>query len=143
VLDPRESSTTVFFVFNTYLITNYPRHPLADFLKKPTPNPIVIPPVNQRNNHKPALVYPNAYNRLKNFLKDMLCEKLERLPMDFIGPAFKNLSCALVVANLRSQLEAFWWNEWLFDQQVEGNDPLAWWRGLEENRSAQVLAVHA
>jgi hypothetical protein len=71
----------------------------------------------------------------------MLREKLELLPKDTIKPPFKDLSCAQVVDDLRRQLEAYWRNEWPFNQQVTDNDPLAWWKSIKLHPYVQVLAV--
>ena len=43
---------------------------------------------------------------------------------------------------LRTQLEAYWRDEWPFNQPVKDNDPLSWWKTLAEHPYARVLAVH-
>ena len=55
--------------------------------------------------------------------------------------ALKHLTAAQIVDGLRVQLDAFWRNEWPFDQQVENNDALSWWESLRCHTHARVLAV--
>jgi hypothetical protein len=55
--------------------------------------------------------------------------------------ALKQLTAAEIVDGLRVQLDAFWQNEWPFDQQVENNNPLSWWESLRYHSHARVLAV--
>lgn len=59
--------------------------------------------------------YPLAYNRVNNFLKDMLCAKLEHcqtMPMIEFTPV-------QVVENLRHQPGAFWHDEWPFNLDIK------------------------
>jgi hypothetical protein len=58
-------------------------------------------------------------------------------------PALKQLTAAQIVDGLRVQLDAFWLNEWPFDQQLENDDPLSWWESLRHHCHARVLAVRA
>ena len=90
------------------------------------------------------LAYANSYSRVKNFLKDMLRETLKLLQKGSINlkPVFADLSRAQIVDGLRTQLEAYWRDEWPFNQPVKDNDPLSWWKTLAEHPYAQVLAVH-
>ncbi|KAG0700235.1 ribonuclease H-like domain-containing protein, partial [Suillus ampliporus] len=128
-----------------------PRYPLSDFLKKPAPSAttIVIPALHHRTGPRPngsstPLPYPIAYGRVKIFLKDMLCKKLDRHqmhPEDSFEPLLKDLSQAQVVDGLRHQLEAFWRNEWPFNEPVKDGNPLGWWEALRHHSQAQVLAV--
>jgi hypothetical protein len=112
-------------------------------LKKPSTNVIVIPSLQSRNissvPNKP-LPYPAAHKRVKDFLKAMLRPEVERHETCPIL-ALKQLAAAEIVDGLRVQLDAFWWNEWPFDQQVENNDPLSWWESLRYHSHARVLAV--
>jgi hypothetical protein len=118
---------------------------LADFLKKPPPpgpTTIIIPPAAHINGQRVTpLPYPHAHGRVKNFLKDMLREKLRLFPKGLIEPALKDLSPVQIVDDLRHQLDAYWRNEWPFNQPVKDNDPLAWWKALEDHPYARVLAV--
>ena len=104
---------------------------------------IVIPPLNQRNGAtapNDRLPYHNAHRRVKDFLKDLLRPEVERHETHPI-PALKQLTSSQIVDGLRHQLDAYWHNEWPFDQQVDDNNPLNWWESLQYHRHASVLAV--
>ena len=124
-------------------------YPLADYLKKPPT--ITIPAAYQQSTPRPAVVnppptllYPRAYNRVKNYLKDMLRTQLTRHethPDDRMHPIFTELSAVRIVEDLRHQLEAYWHNEWPFDTPVKDGDPLTWWRNLSDHPHGRVLSV--
>jgi len=91
-----------------------------------------------------TMLYPHAYNRVKNYLKDMLRAQLARHkshPGDRIHPIFKELSPSQTVEDLRHQVEAFWRGEWPFDAPVKNGNSLAWWESLVMHPHARVLAV--
>jgi hypothetical protein len=94
-LDPREFAGVVSLVVKLQLIINYPGYPLADFLKKPPPpgpTTIIIPPAAHINGQRATpLPYPHAHGRVKNFLKDMLREKLRLFPKGLIEPALTHI----------------------------------------------------
>ena len=94
-------------------------YPLSDYLKKPSPRVIVIPPLNQRNGAtapNDRLPYHNAHRRVKDFLKDLLRPEVERHETHPI-PALKQApTSSQIVDGLRHQLDAYWHNEWPFDQ---------------------------
>ena len=119
-------------------------YPLSEYLKKPSPGVIVIPPLIQRNgsNAVPSkqIPYYNAYKRVKEFLKDLLRPEVERHETHPI-PALKQLTPAQIVEGLRHQFDGYWRGEWPFDQQVEDNNPLAWWASLCHHPHTRVLAV--
>ena len=74
--------------------------------------------------------YPHAYNRIKDYLKDMLRAQLAHYkshPGDRIHSIFKELSPSQIVEDLHHQLEAFWRGEWPFDTPVKNSNSLAWW----------------
>ena len=57
----------------------------------------------------------------------MLSETLELLQKGSINlkPVFADLSHAQIVDGLRTRLEAYWRDEWPFNQLVKDNDPLS------------------
>ena len=124
-------------------------YPLSEYLRKPPT--ITIPAQNQQNTQRPAvgnvsstIPYPHAYNRVKDYLKNMLRAQLARCkshPGDRIHPIFKELSPSQIVEDLRHQLEAFWRGEWPFDMPVKDGNSLAWWESLAMHRHARILAV--
>jgi hypothetical protein len=90
------------------------------------------------------LSFPNANNRVKTYLKDMLLKALKRRethPEDRVAPIFNELSPDQIVNGMKNQLDGYWQGEWLFDQQVENGDPLAWWQSLRAHPHSRVLAV--
>jgi hypothetical protein len=102
---------------------------------------LVIP---STSGNSPPIRFPRAYNRVKEFLKDMLKRILERYrthPNEAMHPVIKELGAVKTVEGFRTQLQAFWRNEWPFNQPVVKGDPLAWWKNLELHPHARVLAV--
>jgi len=93
----------------------------------------------------PPLPYPHAYERVKDFLKNMLkamVEHIESNPEDPIHLILQELGAAQTVETLRHRLEAFWRNEWPFNNQhVPNGNPLTWWENLQYHNHARVLAV--
>jgi hypothetical protein len=55
--------------------------------------------------------------------------------------ALQQLTPAQIVDGLRRQFDAYWRNEWPFDQHVENHDPLAWWESFRHHSHARVLSV--
>jgi cytochrome b len=106
---------------------------------------IVIPALSQRTGQRIPLAYPHAYPRVKDFLKDKLQKDLAHYvanPKSALATSiFKVLSAADIVSGLRHQIEAFWRDEWPFDQQVKDGNPLAWWESLQDHPHDRVLAV--
>ncbi|KAG1891136.1 ribonuclease H-like domain-containing protein [Suillus subluteus] len=123
-----------------------PRYSKSEFLKKPTVNmtTIVNPALSQRTSQRTPLPYPHAYTRVKDFLKEQLQKDLANYVTnpDSALPAsiFKVLSAAEIASGLRHQIEAFWCDEWPFNQQVKEGNPLAWWESLQNHLHARVLA---
>jgi hypothetical protein len=141
-LDPRQFYATMSAIYytNTPVTLGYP---LSDYFKKPSATVIVIPALHHRNGLNPSnkpLPYPSAHKRVKDFLKEMLRPEVERHEIRPI-PALQQLTPAQIVDGLRRQLDAYWRNEWPFDQQVENHDPLAWWESLRYHSHARVLSV--
>jgi|SRR5882762_1209563 hypothetical protein len=123
-------------------------YPHFAFLKKPPT--IVIPAAHQGSNGGPTvslpqLPYNNAYNRVKDFLKDLLRNILERHvanPDEVKGGIFEQTTQAQTVTDLRHQLEAYWCNEYPFNGvMVKKGDPLTLWQSFRDHPNAQVLAV--
>jgi hypothetical protein len=63
-------------------------------------------------------------------------------PDEVKGGIFEQTTQAQTVADLRHQLEAYWRNEYPFNNvTVKKGDPLAWWQSFRNHPNAQVLAV--
>jgi hypothetical protein len=121
-------------------------YPSSDYLKKttPAPNTILLPAITQTQGQTHALSYSTAYNRLKNYLKDLCNTKLEHHKShsnERVQLLFKELSPAQVADDLKHQIEAFWHHKWPFNQQLNDGNPLAWWQHLQDHPHARVLVV--
>ncbi|KAG1842728.1 hypothetical protein F4604DRAFT_1689823 [Suillus subluteus] len=124
-----------------------PRYSKSEFLKKPTVNmtTIVIPALSQETGHHTLLPYLHAYTCVKDFLKEQLQKDLANYVTNpnsaLPASIFKVLSVAEIASGLCHQTEAFWHDEWPFNQQVKDGNPLAWWESLQNHPHAHVLAM--
>ncbi|KAJ6607061.1 ribonuclease H-like domain-containing protein [Mycena sp. CBHHK59/15] len=128
-----------------------PRYPSSDFLK----NTISVPNTGSTSSRKAAaplqdvavpVRFPRAYERVKDFLKNMLRAMIDRLqthPAEPVHPVIQDLGPAETVKEFRRQLESFWRNEWPFNQAISDGNSLAWWKSLEQHPQARVLAILA
>jgi hypothetical protein len=87
--------------------------------------------------------YPKAYNRAKEFLKEMLKNEID-LAARAENPTLKplrDLGTAEIVSHFRKQFLAFARQEWPFADFVPDGNTLAWWESLAHHPQAHVLAV--
>jgi hypothetical protein len=88
--------------------------------------------------------YPRAYEKTKDYLKNMLKQMLvhiEKFPGT--GPELlRTLGPVDAAHELKNQLEAFWRGEYPFivSEEAKGKNPLEWWQHLEHHMHAHVLA---
>ena len=90
--------------------------------------------------------YPNAYERVKKFLKDLLrtiIEQMKKHPEAPLPSLFSNFSLtpAEAAREFKTQIEAYWRGDYPFKHPFTGDDPLRWWNELALNPNSRVLAV--
>ena len=134
------------------LMSDLCRIPTCGFLKKPPTIvlPTACPQTKPRStdNDLPApptaILCPNAYGRVKEYLKTMLHGQLlccETHPEDHMHSIFTEMPTMWIVEHLHHQFEVYWCNEWPFSIPVKNGNPLTWWKSLGEHPHAHVLSV--
>lgn len=93
-----------------------------------------------------SLPHPRSYERVKNFLKQMLrdmidCSEHNPSSEDALSTLLRETSAATVVDEFRNQLELYWCNEWPFNVPIADGHPYQWWVVLKAHPYARVLAV--
>ena len=147
-LDPHAHSFFKSLLFSIWH-PNYIGYPLAYFqIKSPT---IILPAINMKNrpiptpnNVLPPILYPNTYDHVKVYLKNMLHKQLaccEAHPNDRKHSIFREMDAAQIVDNLCHQMKSYWHNEYAFNIPVKDGNPLPWWKRLGEHVHVRVLAV--
>src|SRR5215468_10060533 len=98
---------------------------------------IIIPGKNTTNSRQGTTTqvpFPQAYKKIKDFMKTMLRNIIERMqthPDEKCNPLFKELGAVALVDQLRVQLEAFWLGQHPFNMPIrDGLNPLEWWKQL-------------
>ncbi len=88
--------------------------------------------------------YPNAYERVKKFLKDHLRainEQMQTHPEASVSSLFRNfnLTPANAAREFKTQVKAYWRGDYPFKHPFKGDDPLEWWNELAFNPNSRVL----
>ncbi|RDB28214.1 hypothetical protein Hypma_001371 [Hypsizygus marmoreus] len=132
-----------------------PRYPLDDFLEPPVSTTsvpmIVIPALDTRTGTRLTQTYPQAYEKVKEYLKKVLrgmFEQMKKHPEEANGePVLMKLGEAGAARELKHQLLAYWRWEWPFKTEESAaavpDNPLTWWQGFEQHPHARVLALLA
>ena len=91
--------------------------------------------------------YPRAYDRAKQFLKEMLRKEVETTERSTsqrkspIACLIGEVGAPQVVNDFRKQLLAYARQEYPFNDACHENGAAEWWEALEQHRHARVLAV--
>lgn len=89
--------------------------------------------------------YPRAYDRVKEYTKDLLKAMIayqQQHPESNVEPLLKSLTPKELSIELKRQLEAFWRGQYPFNRPLTSSmDSLAWWLQFQEHPDARVLAV--
>ena len=91
--------------------------------------------------------YPRAYERLREYLRNMLKPMLERIQSSSdpsVGhPDLREKGVSTSVKDLKHQIELFWNGEYPFRVTDVGKitNPLDWWRDIGRYDGAKVLSV--
>ena len=91
--------------------------------------------------------YPRAYERLREYLRNMLKPMLERIQNSTdpnIGhPVLREKGVSTSVKDLKHQIELFWNGDYPFrvTEAAKVTDPLDWWRDVGRHDGAKVLSV--
>ncbi len=91
--------------------------------------------------------YPCAYERLREYLRNMIKPMLERIGSSTdstVGhPVLREKGVSTSVRDLKCQIELFWNGEYPFRvvDVAKVTDPLAWWRDIGRHDGAKVLSV--
>lgn len=91
--------------------------------------------------------YPRAYERLREYLHDMLkpmLQKIQSLADPDVGhPVLREKGISTSANDLKHQIELFWNGEYPFRVvDIEKiTDPLGWWRDIGRHDGAKVLSV--
>lgn len=141
LLDPRMSISCVEIQANAQYVLGYP---IEQFLKLT----ISIPSRSSMLVSQPLTIkYPRAYERLREYLRNMITPMLERIESSTdstIGhPVLREKGVSTSVRDLKCQIELFWNGEYPFRViDIEKvTDPLAWWRDIGRHDGAKVLSV--
>jgi len=117
-------------------------YPIEEFLKLT----ISIPPQGSRP--QPITTkYPRAYERLREYLRNILKLMLEQIQSSTdpnIGhPVLREKGISTLVNDLKHQIELFWNGEYPFHViDIEKiTDPLGWWCDIGRHGGAKVLSV--
>ncbi|KAE9389124.1 hypothetical protein BT96DRAFT_1025171 [Gymnopus androsaceus JB14] len=127
-----------------------PRYPSRNFLK---PNiTITLPGITQASVSAPLersgsrMEFPKAYQRLKELLKSML-QALLNLPEnkspERLETLFGERSKIQIVNRFKTQLEDFWYGRRPFNEPLRDYTSLEWWRRLQRDSNASIIAVLA
>ncbi|KAA1479812.1 hypothetical protein DENSPDRAFT_789582 [Dentipellis sp. KUC8613] len=121
-----------------------PRYPMSDFfLILETAGSSIVLPARNANLKMP---HPRAYNRMKDYLKNMLkaeADRLQTLPDKYTNPVLKEIGSAVASLELKTQVEAFWRKEYPFNESAKDKTALEWWSSLIIHPKARVLAMLA
>ncbi|SRR5260221_7082981 len=91
--------------------------------------------------------FPRAYERLCEYLRNMLKPMLERIESSTnptIGhPVLRQKGVIASVRDLKCQIELFWNGDYPFcvTDIEKVTDPLGWWRDIGRHEGAKVLSV--
>ena len=93
-----------------------------------------------------ATKYSCAYERVREYLRNMLKPMLERIQSSSdpsIGhPVLREKGVSTSVKELKQQIDLFWNGEYPFRAESEKiADPLSWWHDIGRHNGAKVLLV--
>ncbi|KAG2365393.1 hypothetical protein BDR07DRAFT_1374353 [Suillus spraguei] len=140
-----------FFSYNVYFVAFAldPCYPLSNnIMKFALAAPTIWIPAQVSTSANPA-EYPMphlcAYLCVKEFLKPMLhamveCSEAQSDLEDPISLLVQEIGAASVIDEFRRQLEAYFYNKWLFNAPLQDGNTLAWWNMLLPHPHASVLA---
>ncbi|KAJ3805064.1 hypothetical protein F5876DRAFT_70116 [Lentinula aff. lateritia] len=129
-----------------------PRYPSEDFLKAniiitipPAATQSLSPPVPRESPHH-HVPFTRAYDRLKAVLKKNLKDILD-LPENDSEECreklFGECTKVAIVNCLKTQIKDFWYSHWPFNSTLNGQTSLEWWRRLQRDSNASVIAFLA
>ncbi|KAJ8475312.1 hypothetical protein ONZ45_g15654 [Pleurotus djamor] len=114
-----------------------PRYKKPDFLKPSTPSD--DPDLKD-------IPYPDVYQRVAKFLKDMLhsiINTVKKYPEARKPPLFEEMSAKKIAMSFREQFNSFWAGYHLFSCPLRDCDSLEWWQSLTSDSGSNVLAMLA